>query len=148
MTTPDILGTTHELSQAKARYCLALDTKDWKALADLMDPDIELDVRADDTGVPVIRGRDNAIELIRTSLTGTRTAHQVHTPLIDANGHEALVIWAMQNRIVWDNGASLTGYGHYNEHWVRHDGAWKLASLILTRLITELSDTHTDRSTR
>ncbi|WP_330252827.1 nuclear transport factor 2 family protein [Nocardia sp. NBC_00565] len=69
MTTPDLLGTAHELSQAKARYCLALDTKDWKALADLMDPDIELDVRADDTGVPVIRERDNAIELIRTRST-------------------------------------------------------------------------------
>ncbi|WP_040701568.1 nuclear transport factor 2 family protein [Nocardia vinacea] len=141
MATPDILITVHELTQAKARYCLAVDTQDWAALTDLMTPDVELDVSHSNTGVPVITGRDNAVAMIRTALTGARTAHQVHTPLIDADGDEARVVWAMQDRVVWDDGSALTGYGHYHERWVRRRGDWKLASLTLTRLITEESGT-------
>ncbi|MFI6362250.1 nuclear transport factor 2 family protein [Nocardia sp. NPDC050630] len=141
MPTPDILITVHQLTQVKARYCLAVDTQDWAALTDLMTLDIELDVSHSITGVPVITGRDNAVAMIRSALTGARTAHQVHTPLIDADGDEARVIWAMQDRVVWNNGSALTGYGHYHERWVRRHDDWKLASLTLTRLITEESGT-------
>lgn len=141
MARPDLLGTVHDLTQAKARYCLAVDTKDWVALTDLMTPDIELDVSDGNTGVPVITGRDNAVAMIRTALTGARTAHHIHTPLIDAEGDAAHVIWATQDRVMWDSGMSLTGYGHYHERWVRRGGDWRLASLTLTRLITEQSGT-------
>lgn len=137
MTTLGILADIHELTQAKARYCLAVDSKDWAALAELMVPNVEFDVTDGGSGVPVIKGRDEAIELIRISLTGAVTAHQVHTPLIDFDGDVGLVIWAMQDRIIWDNGVSLTGYGHYHERWERRDGEWKLTSLTLTRLIIE-----------
>ncbi|MCC3331497.1 nuclear transport factor 2 family protein [Nocardia abscessus] len=139
MTTPQILDAVHELSQAKARYCLAVDAKDWDAFSELMTADIRLDVSDGNAGVPVIVGRDSAVAMIRASLTGAKTCHQVHTPLIDVDGDVARVVWAMQDRILWDNGATLTGYGHYHERWIREHGAWKLASLTLTRLITELS---------
>jgi hypothetical protein len=141
MTTPETLHAVQELTRAKARYCFALDTRDWAAFGDLMTPDIELDVSDGNTGVPVITGRDQAVEMIRTSLTGAKTAHQVHTPLIEVAGDEARVIWAMQDRVVWDSGRSLTGYGHYHERWVRDRGDWKLAALRLTRLILEFTDT-------
>lgn len=137
MTDMETLSACYELSQAKARYCYTLDTRDGVGFADLMCDDIELDV-SDGTGVPVITGRDAAVEMIRSSLTNTRTAHQVHTPLIQLADGEALVIWAMQDRVVWENGSALTGYGHYHERWVRSAGGWKLASLRLTRTIMEL----------
>jgi hypothetical protein len=74
--------------------------------------------------VAVITGRDAAVEMIRGSLTNARTAHQVHTPLIELNGDEAQIIWAMQDRVVWENGPALTGNGHYHERWVRDAGRW------------------------
>jgi hypothetical protein len=44
----------------------------------------------------------------------------------------------MQDRVVWDAPrrglASITGYGHYHERYVRQHGEWKIASLKLTRL--------------
>ncbi|MEV5834523.1 hypothetical protein [Nocardia sp. NPDC052112] len=58
MTTT--LDTVHELTQAEARYCLAIDTKDWAARTDRMSPDIEPDVSDGNTGVPVVTRRDNA----------------------------------------------------------------------------------------
>ena len=127
----------YALSQAKARYCYTLDSRDWDGFGDLMTEDIELDVSDGNTGVPVIVGRDNAVEMIRSSLTNARSAHQVHTPLMEIDGDEARVIWAMQDRVVWENGPALTGYGHYHERWIRRGGDWKLASLRLTRLIME-----------
>ena len=115
-TTPDDFLA---LTQAKGRYCYTLDTRDWTGFGDLMTDDMELDVSDGGTGVPVITGRDAAVDMIRSSLTNARSAHQVHTPLIEVDGDEATVVWAMQDRVVWENGPALTGHGHYHERWVR-----------------------------
>jgi hypothetical protein len=121
------------ICEGKARYCRLLDTKDWAGFTDLFVEEYELDV-SDGTGVPVIHGRDAAIKSIQSSILTAKTAHQVHSPEIEINGDEARVIWAMQDRVVWGPDRSLTGYGHYHERWVRRNGAWKIASLRLTRL--------------
>jgi hypothetical protein len=139
MAQPPIADAFYELTRAKARYCFTLDTRDWAGFADLMTDDVVLDV-SDGTGVPVVTGRDAAVEMIRSSLTNAKSAHQVHTPLIDLHGDEADVVWAMQDRVIWEAGPSLSGYGHYHERWVRRGDAWKLASLRLTRLIVEFGN--------
>ena len=136
MTELATLEAVHQLTRAKARYCYTLDARDWAGFAELMVDDVVLDV-SDGTGVPVVTGRDAAVEMIRSSLTGAKSAHQVHTPLIELDAEGADVIWAMQDRVVWEGGPALTGYGHYHERWVRQGGEWKLASLRLTRLILD-----------
>jgi hypothetical protein len=133
------LDAFRELTQAKARYCYTLDTRDWAGFGDLMTDDVVLDV-SEGTGVPVVNGRAAAVDLIRSSLTNAKSAHQVHTPLIDLDGDEADVVWAMQDRVMWEGGPALTGYGHYHERWVRRGDQWKLASLRLTRLILEFQN--------
>ena len=122
------------ISQAKARYCRLLDTKDWAGLAALLTDDFEMDV-SEGSGLAVIVGRDQAMEEIRASIETALTAHQVHTPEIELQGDEARVIWAAQDRVVWGTDKpSIVAYGHYHERWVRHDDEWKLASLRMTRL--------------
>jgi hypothetical protein len=134
MSTLDELAARWELSEAKARYCRLLDTKDWAGFAALLTDDYELDV-SEGTGLPVVKGRDTAVKQIQASILSAKTAHQVHSPEIQLNGDEARVIWAMQDRVVWGSDRpSLTGYGHYHERWVRRNGEWKLAALRLTRL--------------
>jgi SnoaL-like domain len=54
-------------------------------------------------------GRDETLVLLKSLVTGATTAHQVHTPEIDLSGEEARVIWAVQDRVVFDNGMSVTG---------------------------------------
>ena len=125
------------ISKVKARYCRFLDTKDWAGFAGLFTEDFQLDVSGSGGGEP-ISGRDAAMTMVQNSLANARTAHQVHSPEIELDGDEAHVIWAMQDRVVWDppqHGiASLTGYGHYHERYVRKDGEWKIAAQKLTRL--------------
>jgi hypothetical protein len=122
------------LSEAKARYCRTLDTKDWAGYAALLTEDFMLDV-SEGSQVPVITGRHAALKQIQSSILTAKTVHQVHSPEIQLNGDEAHVIWALQDRVIWGpDRPSITGYGHYHERWVRRNGDWKLASLRLTRL--------------
>jgi hypothetical protein len=122
------------LTEAKARYCRMLDTKDWQGYAALLTEDVVLDVSAG-TQVPVITGRAAALRQIQSSILTATTAHQVHSPEIRIDGDEAHVVWAMQDRVLWGpERPSITGYGHYHERWVRRKGEWKLAALRLTRL--------------
>jgi hypothetical protein len=65
------------------------------------------------TGVPVVTGRDAAVDLIRSSLTNANSAHHVHTPLIELNADGADVVWATQDRLMWEGGPALIGNGHY-----------------------------------
>jgi hypothetical protein len=138
MTEQAELIAFYELTQAKAKYCRTLDTQDWNGLAALMSADIEFGMSDGDSEPQMTVGRDETLALLKSLVAGTRTAHQVHTPEIDLNGDEAQVIWAVQDRAVFDNGTSVTGYGHYTERWVRREGAWTLASLRLSHLITDV----------
>jgi hypothetical protein len=138
MTEQAELIAFYELTLAKAKYCRTLDTQDWNGLAALMIEGIEFGMSDGDSDPQMTVGRDETLALLKSLVAGGRTAHQVHTPEIDLNGDEAQVIWAVQDRAMFDNGTSVTGYGHYTERWVRQGDVWKLASLRLSHLITDI----------
>lgn len=148
MDIADRLSTLEDIRNVKARYCRFLDTKDWESLANLFTADAILDVR-EDTGLAPIHSRAALIEQIRIAVIDAKTAHQVHTPEITLiSEHVASAIWAMQDRVVWSPGksplpgiASITGFGHYHERYVRQDGVWKIAALRLVRLYVETHPT-------
>jgi hypothetical protein len=129
------------IGNLKARYCRLLDTKQWDAFAELLTEDFELDVREASGGrVPLLRGRDAAVAMTRGSIERAQTAHQVHSPEIEIEGDQARGIWAMQDRVIWGaERPGLTGYGHYHETYVRLNGAWKIRSSRLSRLIVEMA---------
>jgi|SRR5579863_210180 len=121
------------IRELKARYCRLMDTKQWDAWRDLFTEDFELDV-SQESGIAPIKGRDAAVDEVLSHIRHAITAHQVHTPEIRIDGDEAFGVWAMQDRVLFPNGPSITGYGHYHERYVRQNGHWKIATLKLTRL--------------
>lgn len=141
----DQLLDREEIKAVKARYCRCLDTKDWDGFERLFTEDAVLDVQ-EDSGQPPFAGRDALVAQVRAVVEPARTAHQVHSPEITFDGpHRASVVWAMHDRVIWNEGASplpsvsaLTGYGFYFEEYVRRGGDWRIASLRLTRTIVEL----------
>ena len=134
MADIDKLEAIAELTAAKARYCRFLDTKDWQGFGNLMTEDFEMDLSGT-SDLGIIKGKEEALKQIRSSIETAFTAHQVHNPEIDIQGDEARVIWAMNDRIVWSSDRpSIVGYGHYHERWVRQGDEWKLAAQRLTRL--------------
>lgn len=138
------LAASQRIKDVKARYCRFLDTKNWEGFAALFTPDAILDVR-EDTGTEPYHGRGAIVRAVLHAVQHAKTAHHVHSPEIIFDGPDAAdVVWAMQDRVVWETsqspvpGASaLTGYGHYHEHYVRQGEGWFIASLKLTRLVSE-----------
>lgn len=123
------------ICELKAAYCRLLDTKDWDGWAQLFTHDCVMDTTG--SGGTVEYGRDAFVASVRGSIETTKTAHQVHSPEIAIDGDNATGIWAMQDRLHWDDGTKLTGFGHYHERYVRQDGRWLIAEQKLTRLIME-----------
>lgn len=138
--TPISCETYLAICETKARYCRCLDTKDWEGYLDVFTEDLTLDTTP--VGGYLVEGRDAAVRLVRDSIETARTAHQVHSPEISLEGDQADVIWAMQDRVVYDEAraaklgyADLTGFGHYHERYVRcPDGKWRISRTKLTRL--------------
>ena len=121
-----------EIHNLKARYCRLLDTKDWDGWGQLFTEDFHLDVTG--SGGGIFEGRDAAVAATRESIETARTAHQVHSPEIAIDGDTATAIWAMEDRVVWEGGRALTGWGHYHELYVRTADGWRIAEQKLTRL--------------
>jgi SnoaL-like domain len=133
------------IKELKARYCRFLDTKDWDGLSALFLEDAILDVEQD-TGNPPLHGRDALIEQIRFAVIHAASSHQVHTSEITLKGEDSATgIWAMQDRVVWQDGhspipgiASITGYGQYHETYRKSADSWQFASLRLTRFHVDM----------
>ncbi|KUI44806.1 DUF4440 domain-containing protein [Mycobacterium sp. GA-1199] len=133
------LQACFELEQAKARYCRYMDTKNWTELAALLSEDLIFDLTDGNPDATPIIGRDAALQAVMASVGDAKTVHQVHSPEFDLNGDEARVIWAVQERVVWENGTSLTAYGHYHDRWVRSEHGWQIAELVLTHILMEIT---------
>jgi hypothetical protein len=133
------LQACFELEQAKARYCRLMDTKNWAELAVLLAEDLVFDLTDGNPEAAPIVGRDAALEAVKAAVGNAKTAHQVHSPEFELDGDQARVIWAVQERVVWDNGSSLTAYGHYHDRWARGENGWQIVELRLTHLIIDVA---------
>lgn len=123
------------ICNVKAEYCRLLDTKQWDAWAQIFTEDLHMDVS--EAGGEITTDRKSFVGPLSIMLAEVKTAHQVHSPLITVDGDRADVIWAMQDRLVWPDGNTMTGYGHYTEEYRRTQQGWKIAKSKLTRLILE-----------
>lgn len=125
------------IGELKARYCRLLDTKDWAGFADLFTDDFLLDTTG--SGGPRVEGRDAAVATVRAAIESARTVHQVYSPEVEVEGDAARGVWAMQDRLVWPDGRTLVGWGHYHERYRRENGRWRIAEGRLTRLLLEMT---------
>ena len=134
------------LKQLKGRYFYYIDTKQWDSWLGLFTADATL---AWDSEVST-RGRDGqttaftGLDAIREQVVGgildpTTSVHQGHTPVLEILSEtEARGIWSMEDIVVASHRRRVThGWGHYHETYRKADGAWKITSLHLTRLMVE-----------
>jgi hypothetical protein len=135
MTTDANFADWLAIANLKAAYCRLLDTKQWEAWGQLFTEDFHQDVSP--SGGGVYHGRDAAVEATRSAIETAKTAHQVHVPEITIDGDEATAIWPLQDRLIWEDGRSLTAFGHYHERYVRTPDGWRMAAQKLTRLVVD-----------
>jgi len=127
-----------EIRNLKARYFRYIDCKLWDQLPSLFTRDMKVLTPAGD--VYSESGLAYA-ESLRNSLTSAVSVHQGLTAEIEiVDEQNANAIWAMQDMICWDERhpaygwKSILGRGHYHESYRLEDGAWRIATLTLTRI--------------
>lgn len=126
----------------KARYFRHMDQKDWDNWATVFTEDVVVLVDSEvskgfELTAPhdLVAGRDAFVGHIREFLKDVSTVHHGHMPEITiASPTEATGIWAMEDKLIWPDGTTLHGYGHYRESYRKEDGQWRIARLELSRL--------------
>jgi hypothetical protein len=130
------LTDIHEIKELKARYFRSLDQKRWDDFGAVFARDAQLDVPE---GRMHVEGREAIVAAVSGSLVGARTVHHGHMPEIEITGPDtARGIWAMFDFVEFEGPegepVGIKGFGHYTEEYVREDGAWRIATLALSRL--------------
>ncbi len=148
MNDTETLAAIAEIHALKARYFRTLDTRDWAAHEAVFAPDLVADMReaapAYDQNA-VTHGAALYVRNLAPLLENVVTVHHGHTPEIEVlSGSSARGTWAMEDKLWVGEGAVLPfrflhGYGHYHETYVKRDGAWRIATIRLTRLKLEVS---------
>lgn len=130
------------IRRLKARYFRLLDTKQWDEWKSCFTEDLAIVVEMTPPrdGRPGERveqpqGRDPFVDALRVTLGRHETVHHGHMPEITLTGPDtATGIWAMEDIVTPPGGPTMFGYGHYHETYRKEDGAWRIATLHLTRL--------------
>lgn len=144
------LVAIEEIKQLKARYFRGVDTKDADVLRSVFTDDATADYRGAATdprsgvnAIPgnteaVVRGADAIVSGVMASVAGLTTVHHGHLSEIELESDTlARGIIPMVDRLTMPEGSpilSLDGWGHYHETYRKEGGAWKIATLRLSRL--------------
>ena len=125
------------LEELKARYCRALDTKEWAAFREVFTTDFVSDTS--ESGGQVIEGADAFVAFVRSALGERVTVHQVQQPELEVTSSTAARgVWAMQDVVRFMPGITMHGFGHYHETYQKADGVWRIKTSKLTRLREEI----------
>lgn len=125
----------------KAKYCRAIDTKQWSLLSTVF----TLDASFDGFGsAPSGADVTTFVTGVANRLERAVSVHHCHTPeIVFVTQDTARAVWAMQDYLEWPEPISLKeserafgfiGYGHYEEQYQRTDAGWLMSYLRLTRL--------------
>jgi hypothetical protein len=142
---PDLstLIAIEAIKQVKARYCRHLDAEDWDGFRSILTDDATFNAE----GHPFDDADQFVAGVVRHhTLAKVRTVHHCHMPEIALQTPaSATGIWAMTDYVdrIWvESGQreAFVGYGHYEETYALDDGDWRISSMVLTRLRTDILD--------
>ena len=132
------LEAVEEIRNLKARYFRLMDTKQWDELRSVFTSDMKV---LTPDGQIYAEGGGAYADSLRNSLENAVSCHQGLTGEIEViDDANARGIWAMQDVIEWEGShpkfgwKSILGRGHYHETYRKEGGAWRIATLMLTRL--------------
>ena len=134
-----------EIKKLKARYFRTMDLKLWDEFAEVFTEDATFEMgRKRDFRR---HGRDEIVGWISSLFAEGTSVHHGHMPEIEiTSSTTASGIWSMFDYLRLPS-RTLYGYGHYHEEYVKEDGRWKIRSIWLTRLRTDVTPVLQDKET-
>jgi hypothetical protein len=131
------------IRQLKVRYCLGLDSKDWTLYRSCFAAGARLGggVPGSDSREPQLVGPDEWVAIVAATIGTVKTLHTVHGSIVEIIGPDhARGLWQYTQR-----GWGRTG-GYYTEQYVKENGAWKIASMLITPIFANAGDDPTECS--
>lgn len=121
-----------DIKQLKARYFRHLDVQDWESWRALLADDARIDIDGTE------RTADEFLAVASAGLKDGSSVHHGFLPEIELTGPDtATGIWPMEDRLIFADGSTMRGWGHYHETYRRDGGQWRITGLVLTRLRVE-----------
>jgi hypothetical protein len=137
--TPDDLVELELIKQLKYRYARCLDLKRWDEIGECFTPDA---VASYSGGAYHFEGREAIVGFLTRSM-GAETflsSHKMHHPEITLTGPDSATgTWALDDVVVetqWQ--ITIRGASFYEDEYVKHDGAWRIARTGYRRVYEEL----------
>ncbi len=135
-----------EIKVLKAKYWRFVDTKRWTDFGALFAPDARFFDHAAQFGCDGAEEIESKISAVLEPALSVHQGHQAEITILD--GTNARGIWAMEDYLIFPPGevtpqnpyagATVRGWGHYVEEYVKHDGAWRFQNVELYRLRLEV----------
>jgi 3-phenylpropionate/cinnamic acid dioxygenase small subunit len=133
-----------EIGDLLARYCFAIDRRDWAALRDVF----AADARATYSGRRTSTGVDEIVAFLRTTASAVAvTQHLLHTSLLRATGPDSAagLTHVTAHHVGYDvalpapEALTYTVTGSYDDRFTRTAAGWRIARRTLT-LVTSAGD--------
>ncbi|MGE0822909.1 MAG: nuclear transport factor 2 family protein [Candidatus Binatia bacterium] len=143
--TQQNLEEREKIAQLKARYFRLMDQKRWDEWKEVFTEDVVAVYH----GVPGSSRREGLTELrcegradlvakVGGFLSKGISIHHGHMPELElTSATTATGIWAMVDYLLFPH-FTLTGYGHYEEGYIKEGSTWKIKKILLTRLHCDL----------
>lgn len=133
-----------EIGDLLARYCFAIDRRDWAALRDVF----AADARVTYSGRRASTGVDEIVAFLRTTASAVAvTQHLLHTSLLRATGPDSAagLTHVTAHHVGYDvalpapEALTYTVTGSYDDRFTRTAAGWRISRRTLT-LVTSAGD--------
>lgn len=118
-----VLEDIEAIKRLKARYWNSVDAQQWEKLAECLAADFIFD----SPHFGRMEGREYVVKVLKRAMKNVTTIHQGHNPEIDIlSATAARGRWALNDRVEGPDKSILTGWGHYEEEYVKEEDGWKI----------------------
>ena len=131
-----VLEDIESVRKLKAKYFRCVDNNLWDEMEEVFTDDAFADYGPDIK----LEGRKAIIDFLKKTVgkESFTTAHHGHNAEIEITGDAtAKAKWALQDRLIIKGVSTLTGWGYYDEEYVKTDGRWQIKTTRISRLFEE-----------
>jgi hypothetical protein len=140
----DRLEQIEAIKQLKARYCRAIDTKDWGLLASCYTDDTRIDLSTEEALAGFrepITGIAAVVDSMRVALGDGKSIHVTFLPEIElGSSTSATGIWGLEYSTWQPPGSTipiLHGFAYSYDDYEKRDGNWLIKSVRVELLWSE-----------
>jgi ketosteroid isomerase-like protein len=137
MPDPNAVQDKQEITEVCYRYGIAIDARDWTALASCFTPDAD----AYYEGMPPSRGYQAIEDACRGTVDPlTATQHLIGNVVVTLNGNTAEAVCYLQAQHVkagLEGGDKFIFAGRYTDRFVRTEDGWKIRERRLDSMWTD-----------